>query len=405
MYYICVTCVRFQQSYTRGGAGGRAQSAPLAGELLALIRAGASTRADLARLSGLSRPTVAARVQALIEAGLVVTGEGRIRRGRPPETLAFNAAGGYVLAADVGGTHTRVAITDLAANVLDETEADLDVSRGPEAVLGWVDEAFDGLLRRRGARVQDVRGIGVGVPGPVESPAGRLVHPPIMRGWHGVVVPEHFARYDAPVVVDRDANIIALGEHRRCWRGHPDVVVAKLGLGIGLGIIADGNLYRGALGAAGELGHQPRGGDQTCRCGKVGCLEAVAGGWAIIRELRATGRDVHTSADIVTLIRKGDDQAWRLVVEAGRLIGEALADVVALLNPSVLVVGGNLAGAQESLLPVIREAVYRRSQPLTSRDLLIAPTQLCASAGTIGAATLVHEHLYAPGRVSEQLGL
>lgn len=384
----------------------RSLTAPVAGELLRLIRRGeAITRSDLVRLSGLSRPTVTARVAALLDAGFITSGEAPAARGRPPEALAFNSAGGYLLAADIGGTHTRVAITDLSANVLDERETDIDVTLGPDAVLGWVVAAFNRLLLARSASAEDVHGIGVGVPGPVDT-AGSLVSPPIMRGWDGVSVPAFFAAdFPVPTVVDRDINIIALGEHRRSWPTHDNLVVVKVGLGIGLGIVVGGELYRGELGAAGELGHIQRGGEELCRCGKTGCLEAVAGGWAIMQALKADGRDVRTSSDIVTLIQRGDRGAWRMVQEAGALLGEALADVVALFNPAVLVIGGNLAEAQDALLPGVREAVYRRSQPLATRDLLIATSRLGSRAGTIGAGMLAHEHLFSPHMVSDLLGM
>ena len=382
-------------------------AAPLAGELLALIRSErASTRAELAEMSGLSRPTVASRVEALQRAGYVIGAETATARGRPPTSLVFNYRGGFLLAADIGGSHTRVAVTDLAGNVLEEREADLDVAEGPKVVLGWVRKAFGELLRSVAGRAAQVRGIGLGVPGPVDHRTGSLVSPPIMPGWDGYAVPQFFRRsYDCPVVVDRDVNIIALGEHRRSWRKYDDIAVVKYGLGIGIGLIIGGEPYRGALGAAGELGHLPRGGDVLCRCGRTGCLEAVAGGWAIRHRLREAGHDVRTSADIVGLAHRGDQEAMRLLREAGSVLGEAVADVVSLLNPAVLVIGGNLAEVQEPLLPAVRQAVYARCPSLSTRDLRIAPSRLGPRAGTVGAALLAHEHVFAPERVSAELGL
>ncbi|GAA4156861.1 ROK family protein [Actinomadura keratinilytica] len=387
-----------------------------AGTLLTLIRTGrASTRADLVRLSGFARSTVAQRLDALLEAGLIVpAGDAGSTGGRPPETFAFNRHAGVLLGADIGGSHTRVAVTDLAADVLAETEADLDVADGPDAVLSWVTEAFARLLARVGRETADVRGVGVGVPGPVDG-TGRLVSPPIMPDWDGVSVPERVSRAlfkgaaeemgeDVPVVVDRDVNIMALGEQKAGGHDHADMVVVKIGIGIGAGLIVGGEIYRGAQGAAGDLGHLRRGTDEPCRCGNRGCLEATAGGWAIRRRLVERGYDVRTSQDIARLARRGDHETVRLVRQAGRLIGEALADVVGLFNPSHIIIGGNLAEAREPLLAGIREVVYERAQVLASRDLQIVPTTLGHRAGTIGAALLVHERLYDADRISAALG-
>ncbi|MEU6037278.1 ROK family protein [Actinomadura sp. NPDC047616] len=384
-----------------------------AGTLLTLIRTGrASTRADLVRLSGFARSTVAQRLDALLEAGLIVpAGDAGSTGGRPPETFAFNRHAGVLLGADIGGSHTRVAVTDLGGHVLAETEADLDVADGPDAVLAWVTEAFARLLARVGREAADVRGVGVGVPGPVDTATGRLVSPPIMPDWDGVSVPERLSRAlppgaadPVPVVVDRDVNIMALGEQKAGGHDHPDMVVVKIGIGIGAGLIVGGEIYRGAQGAAGDLGHLRRGTDEPCRCGNRGCLEATAGGWAIRRRLVERGYDVRTSQDIARLARRGDHETVRLVRQAGRLIGEALADVVGLFNPSHIVVGGNLAEAREPLLAGIREVVYERAQVLASRDLQIVPTTLGHRAGTIGAALLVHERLYDADRISAALG-
>ncbi|TDC53664.1 ROK family protein [Actinomadura sp. KC345] len=387
-----------------------------AGTLLTLIRTGrASTRADLVRLSGFARSTVAQRLDALLEEGLIVpAGDAGSSGGRPAETFAFNCGAGVLLGADIGGGHTRVAVTDLGAEVLAEDEADLDVADGPDAVLGWVRDAFARLLDRIGRAPADVHGIGAGVPGPVDSATGRLVSPPIMPGWDGVPVPERLARDlaglagpGAPVpaaVADRDVNIMALGEQRAGGHGRRDVVVVKIGMGIGAALIVGGEVYRGAQGAAGDLGHLRRGTDEPCRCGNSGCLEATAGGWAIRRALVERGYDVRTSQDIARLARRGDHETIRLVRQAGRLVGEALADVVGLFNPSLIVIGGNLAEAREPLLAGIREVVYERSQVLASRDLQIVPTTLGARAGTIGAALLVHEWLYDADRISAALG-
>ena len=376
------------------------------GDLLAILRrSGACTRSDLVNRSGLARATVSQRLDALVSRGYVVRVDGASTGGRPPEIFRFNSSGGVVLAADIGGSHTRVGVTDLAGELLAENETDLDVTRGPEEVLGWVHAEFARLLNTAGRSADKVRGIGIGVPGPAEFETGTLVSPPIMTGWDGFVVPEFFAAdYGGPVVVDKDANVMALGEHRNVWSGHAHMLMLKVGMGIGCGIIANGELVRGAQGSAGDIGHIPRGGDRPCRCGHRGCTEATAGGWAIARDLCEAGYEVQSSEQIVTLTRSGNTEAVALVRQAGRVLGEVVADLVGVLNPSVVVVGGNLSACREPLLAGIREVVYSRSQPLATRDLQLTYSRLLHQAGLIGASLLVRDAIFAPEAVNEALG-
>jgi predicted NBD/HSP70 family sugar kinase len=361
------------------------------GEILRAIREGrAQTRADLAALTGLGRSTVAQRVGSLIASGLVVeAGDGESTGGRPPTVLAFNAGAGVVLAADLGATHCRLEVTDLGGVALAVHQQELDIEDGPDKVLTRVREAFADLLVEAGRAVADVRGIGVGVPGPVEWAHGRPVSPPIMRGWDGVSIPAAFAGWsDAPVFVDNDVNIMVLAEHRSVWRDLSQLLLVKVGTGIGCGIIVAGEVYRGAQGSAGDIGHIRVSGhdDVVCRCGNVACLEAIAGGGAMAAALRRQGLDADNSRDVVDLARGGVPEAVQLVRQAGRLLGEVLASAVNLFNPAVIVIAGDVAQAHEPLLAGVREVVYRRSPPLATQHLRIVRGQLGERTGTIGAA-------------------
>src|SRR5918992_1790172 len=246
-----------------------------AGSMLRLIRDGrARTHAELVELTGLSRSTVAQRVDALLARRLVVPAmPGASTGGRPPKTFAFNRDAGVVLAADLGATHSRVAVTDLAGDVMAETREDIPIAQGPEIVLAWLEEALDGLLREAERKRGDVRGVGVGVPGPVEFVTGTPVAPPIMPGWDGYGVAAHLReRYGAPVLVDNDVNIMALGEYWARWRDTDHLLFVKVGTGIGCGVISDGRIHRGAQGAAGDIGHihVPDHDDVICRRGIIG---------------------------------------------------------------------------------------------------------------------------------------
>ena len=372
-----------------------------AGAVLRLIRDGdAVTRADLARATGLARSTVAQRVDALLAHSLVYeTGGSSSTGGRPPSILAFNDGGGVILAADLGATHSRIGVTDLAGDPLVERAAEIDISLGPEAVLDWLQGPFGEMLAEANRSSTDVRGIGIGVPGPVAFSEGRPVNPPIMPGWDGFSIPEWFAdHYEAPVLVDNDVNIMALGEHWTRWRETEHLLFIKIGTGIGCGIVAGGRIHRGAEGAAGDIGHIRIAGhdDVVCRCGNIGCLEAVAGGGALAARLSEQGTEAANARDVVRLVRAGDPAATQAVREAGRRLGEVLASCVNFFNPRVIVIGGDLGGAHEQLLAGIREVTFMRSLPLATGALRIVPSELGDRAGVIGAAVLVIEHVLAP---------
>src|SRR3954447_24487442 len=265
-----------------------------AGALLRLIRdRRASTRADLVALTGLARSTVAQRMDALLAQQLVVpAGASASTGGRPPKTLALHPDAGAGLAAPLGATHSRVAVTDLGGDVIAQTRADVLIADGPDIVLGWLEETFDTLLEESGRKAADVRGIGVGVPGPVEFATGMPVAPPIMPGWDGYGVADRLReRYHARVLVDNDVNIMALGEYWSRWRDTDHLLFVKVGTGIGCGVISDGRIHRRAPGAAGAIGHihVPDHDDVICRCGNLGCLEAIAGGGAMAAKLSELG--------------------------------------------------------------------------------------------------------------------
>jgi predicted NBD/HSP70 family sugar kinase len=384
-----------------------ASSSHGAGALLRLIRDGrASTRAELVALTGLARSTVAQRMDALLSQRLVVPAGGSVSTGgRPPQLFAFNRDAGVVLAADLGATHSRLAVTDLDGEVLVEDAEDIAIAEGPEAVLSWLEQTFDELLSRVGRAHSDVRGAGVGVPGPVEFATGTPVAPPIMPGWDGFRVSERLAGYfGAPTLVDNDVNIMALGEHWKAWRAYEHLLFVKVGTGIGCGIITDGRIHRGAQGAAGDIGHiHVPGNDEICRCGNRGCLEAVAGGGAMAARLRSEGIEAENARDVVRHVRDGRPQAMQLVRQAGRELGEILAASVNFFNPGVIVIGGDIAHADEHLLAGVREVVYQRAVPLGTRSLRIVRSTLDDRAGVIGAAVMVIEHVLAPDVVDRML--
>ncbi|GEP33957.1 sugar kinase [Nocardioides szechwanensis] len=356
------------------------------------------TRAQLADASGLARSTIASRIDVLMRMGLVAPyGGGVSTGGRPPSLLALNPQAWVVAGVDIGATHATAALADLSGAILVERRADLDVATGPEHVLGWVEQVLGELLVEQNRTVAELAAIGIGLPGPVEHDTGRAINPPIMPGWHRYDVPARVQRaFAVPVLIDNDVNIMALGEQHAHLPDVDDLVFIKVSTGIGAGLISGGELQRGAQGTAGDLGHVrvARAEDVTCRCGNQGCLEAVAAGPAIAESLRAAGVDV--DAGVVALVRAGDPHAVQALRQAGRDLGEVLAVLVNVINPSVIVIGGSLADAGESLLAGIREVVYQRSLPLATEHLRIITSQAGERAGVLGAAALAIGHVLSP---------
>ncbi|MCE7000659.1 ROK family transcriptional regulator [Saccharothrix sp. S26] len=379
-----------------------------AGDLLRLLRDGVPrTRNELAAVTGLARSTVRARLAALLDAGLVSDGGNEASTGgRPAGRFVFNARARVVLAAEVGATHATVAVTDLTGTPLVTRHLDQDIADGPDVVLGALVAAWRSLLADADLGPVRPAGVGIGLPGPVEHSTGRPNNPPIMPGWDGYDVPARVsAEFGVPVLVDNEVNLMALGEHTKCFPDARHLIVVKVATGIGSGFISNGMLHRGAVGAAGDLGHilAPNAGDVPCRCGNTGCLEAVAGGPAIAGSLRDLGIEAHTSADVVALVRAGNLEAGQVVRQAGRTIGEVLAACVSMFNPSLIVVGGTVALAGEMLLAGVREAIYRRSLPLATGNLRIVPSQAGDDAGVLGAAAMVVEHVLSPAVVDRHL--
>ncbi|MEU0406517.1 ROK family protein [Streptomyces griseorubiginosus] len=393
---------------------GRSQTG--AGDLLELVRSGrAVTRGALQQATGLSRATVGQRLDRLFRAGWLREGAGgpvdSPLGGRPSITLEFDDAHAVVLAADLETRHARAAVLSLTGEILAEHSGTLVIEDGPDAVLGELGRWFAELLEKAGHRAEEVCGIGLAVPGPVDLESGRVIQPPIMPGWDGYDIrgrlagafTEHTGSGPVPVLVDNDANLMAYGEQRTAYPDCSAFVLVKVSTGIGAGVVVDGSVYRGVDGGAGDLGHirVPAGAEALCRCGSYGCLAAVASGGAVARRLAAAGVPAASGSDVRDLLASGHPEAAALAREAGRLVGDVLATVVTLLNPGVLMIAGDLAGTP--FLTGVRELLYQRALPRSTARLEVVTSRLGERAGLVGAGALVVERLYAPERVEERL--
>ncbi|MGW7076170.1 ROK family protein [Streptomyces sp. NPDC054866] len=404
-----------------------------AGDLLHLVRSGrATTRGALQEATGLSRATVGQRLDRLFRAGWLREGvggpsgrgdkAGSPLGGRPAVRLEFDDAHAVVLAADLETRHARTALLGLTGEIVAEHAGPLAIEDGPETVLGELGVRFAELLRKADRAPASVCGIGLAVPGPVDSETGRVVQPPIMPGWDGYDIRGRLRRAfteqtsgpagtpvpapgpaDVPVLVDNDANLMAYGEQRASYPECSAFALVKVSTGIGAGVVVDGAVYRGIDGGAGDIGHirVPEGADALCKCGSYGCLAAVASGRAVARRLTEAGVPAASGADVRALLEAGNPVAVGFAREAGRHVGEVLATVVTLLNPGVLMIAGDLAGTP--FLTGVRELLYQRALPRSTAHLEVVTSRLGERAALIGAGTLVVEHLYAPRRAEERL--
>ena len=377
-----------------------------AGQVLQHIRSRrATTRSELVEVTGLSRATLGQRLDQLMHHRLVVVEAAPSTGGRPPRRFAFNPRAGVILGADLGATHGTLAVADLAGVRIASRAVELPIADGPELVLTEVLAHFDALLAASGHQRDAVWATGLGVPGPVDFASGRPVRPPIMPGWDDFDIRGWFAgRLPGPVLVDNDVNVMALGEYWRSWLNDVDTLLyVKVGTGIGAGLIVGGEVFRGARGAAGDIGHvrveSPI--PVVCDCGNENCLEAVAAGRALARDLRVAGLETTSTRDVVEHAAAGDPNAVRAVRSAGRRLGEVLAMAVNMLNPDVIVVGGDLAEAHEHLLAGVREVVYQRSTALATQTLGIEESRLGRDAGIEGCIVIALEELLSAEVIDE----
>ena len=380
-----------------------------AGDLFQILRDGVPrTRSELATLTGFARSTISSRIDELLASGLITYVSDAVSTGgRPSAQVALNRGARVVASADFGATHATVALMNLGSEVLAEVTSDRDIALGPEDSLNWLERTIRELLEQVERPAEDLLAIGIGLPGPVEHSTGRPTSPPIMPGWDGYDVPGHLHEaFDVPVLVDNDVNVMALGEQAKAWPDVENMIFIKVSIGIGSGIISGGVLQRGAEGSAGDIGHIAisRGADRLCRCGNMGCLEALASAPAVAAELAQQGLDVASPQDLVCLAKRGDQTTMKTVRQAGRDIGEVLNMCVSMLNPSLIVVGGSFAEHNDVLIAGIREVVYSRSMPLSTQHLTIASSRVGREAGVLGAGIMAIDYALAPEQLNRANG-
>ena len=351
-----------------------------------LRRRGNASRGEIADATGLSRTTVTTLVADLQDRGLVIeTGapDGR-GRGRPPVRLRLDPSAGAAIGIDFGHAHVHVAVADLSATVLGDRRVELDVDGAPAKALDVAAALGHELVARAGLDPRRVVGAGMGLPGPLGAST-------ILRGWAELdPAKELTRRLGVTAIVGNDANLGALAElSLGAGRGMQDLVYLKLASGIGAGLVLGGRLHHGATGIAGEIGHvQVKQDGAVCRCGNRGCLETVASAQALLESLKPAYGGELTMRGMLELAADSNHGAQRVIKDAGRAIGRAVADLCNSLNPEAIVVGGGLAASGAPLLEGIRESVDRYAQPGTADAVRLLPGELGERAEVLGALAL-----------------
>lgn len=380
----------------------------------ALRRQGKISRTEISHITGWSKAKTSQEIRSLVGKGyLVEMGEGASQGGRRPRLLYINNELGYLVGLDIGATSIDMVLADVGGKVYQRRSEPADVRQPPDVFLTRCSELILDMATTQGCRPDQILGIGVGVPGPVDFSRGVLVAPPLMPDWENFPIRDFFRRTfpAAYVVVDNDVNIMALGEQRAGdGIGVDHFIFIKIGTGIGSGIVSNGKIHRGSNGGAGDIGHicvDKQG--PICRCGNTGCLEALAAGPAItgraiqaaksgasplLWQMMEANGGVLRPENVNAACREGDKAALEIIRASGQMIGDVLASLVNFFNPSHIFIGGGITNFGNHLLVSIRRAVLRRSLPLATTHLSINFSRMGSEAGVTGAVELAREYLF-----------
>ncbi|MHB8134003.1 MAG: ROK family transcriptional regulator [Anaerolineaceae bacterium] len=371
--------------------------------VLDLIRftPGGITRIELAKRLGLTRAAITTIINDFIKSGIVRDAGLYSNGSRRRVPLEIVPSLGFVVGVDMGATHILAVVSDFSSSVIREKEIRIDIAKGPIRCLDQMDKLVQQVIAESGIQLKKVLSIGVGVPGPVVNNRGAVSSPPIMPGWDDFPIRKTLEeKWGCPVILNNDAELGALGE----WaygvgRGEENLAYIKVGTGIGAGLMFSNNIYHGVTGTAGEIGHITIvDNGPICTCGNRGCLEALAGGSAIVKraqeelnkgkksQLIGLG-DLYqfTTNDIISAARKGDILSQQLLDEAGNYLGTAIAGLVNLFNPSMVVIGGGLSQSGDLLLNPIRTTVLNRSLSVAAKTVKISASLLGRRASAMGA--------------------
>jgi predicted NBD/HSP70 family sugar kinase len=358
---------------------------------------GTASRAEIARVTGLSRSTVSSLVSDLQAHGLIVEhsdpdAPASMATGRPPTLLSLDRSAGAVVGIDFGHDRIHAAVSDLSRTVLAEAVRPEDVDHDAEDALDTAADLANDLLAETGLDHGDVIGVGMALSGPIDHDRGAVRPTAILPGWEGLEVAAEMSRRlgDLPVHLDNDANLGALAETLQgAAQGTRSAAYIKISGGVGAGLVMDGQIFRGPDGTAGEIGHASL--DEygaVCRCGNRGCLETLVRTPVLLRLLEPTHGANLTVARMVELAHGGDIACRRLIMDAGRQVGLAAANMCNLLNPERIVLGGELSQAADLLIEPMQDVISRHGIPSAARRVQIVQAALGSRSQVLGAVAL-----------------
>ena len=385
---ICPSSVQTLSPDTADAHSMRAQNRRLA--LRMIFDEESLSRADIARRTGLSRSTVSDIVSELIDIGVVEESHvSQSSGGRPPIALAFRKNAATVCGVELGTAGILTVMRNLGGKTLHSRHLAFDVKNNAQGTLQRVISEVRAGASELGISVNQIAGLGLAVPCPLHPERPDVLSERILPAWAGIHPCQHlYEALQIPIFLENDANLGALAESWWGWgRGSGDFAFVHLTEGVGAGLIVEGEIYHGASGIAGEIGHttiDPNG--AVCRCGLTGCLEAMIGSHAVVQAF-----DRSNIEEVVDLALDRDPKALDLLTQNGRYLGIALANLVNLFNPSVVVLSGPVTRAQEVIAPPIAQALKERALWASLDDTVVRMSELGPSVVAIGAATMVLE--------------
>ena len=382
---------------------------------LNLIRErGSITRAELIKLTKLSAPTISALVNVLIDSDFVrEAGIGVSSGGRRPIVLEFNYDARFVIGIDMGATHITCLLVNLNGQIVARQMRRMDVIGQPQPSLETINSMIFQVTSQSGVNMEDILGIGLTIPAPLNDDHNGTFLTYYMPAWKGIRPAEVINRsYSLPIYMENDANAAAIAE--KWWgsgRGYDSLAYIKIGTGVGSGLVINNEIYRGYSGSAGEIGHTTiETNGRRCRCGNQGCMESYVGLPGILMDAR-TGLSTdprwkknldHLSlADIILAAKEGNEFCIHLIQHAGKYLGIGMANMINLVNPGLLIIGGDLTEAGDILMDPVRSSLRERTIPFESHLEKITLGELGENAVALGAAAVVIQkafsaaHLYA----------
>lgn len=376
---------------------------------------GLTSKAELVRVTNLPRSTVGGHVDWLLQRGVLtrITERGPLRRGRPGEYFSLNGKAGAVLAVEMGVRTTSVGVIDLKGTILAKRRVRLATDGEPAGALAELTALIQELITEASILDRDAVSLSnlvavIAFPARVESRTRTPLRPTVVPTWDGFDVASTLEdSLGCPVIVENDCNVRAIGEAGHLGPESLPLIALQIGTGLGAGIIdGNGDIFLGANGSAGDVGHVPasNGSRELCSCGTRGCVETVAAVPAMLNQIREAGllgapSDMDGSELLAELLRQRDPIVTGVVREGAEAIGEIVATLCNVLNPRRVVITSALAAVSHDLLAGVRSVVYTRARALATKDLVIDYSNLGENLGLAGAYLLGRRHLLAPERI------